>query len=221
MHRLFLAGLMLAGCAAVVTPAQAQIGFAAGAHAGTLGPGLEVVTGILPSLNVRVIGNYLPYSISSEVNDLDVAVAYDADLQLLSFGALADWFPFGNQIRATAGLVYNRNNAAATIRPIEDYEMNGRVFGPERIGDLNAEVDYKWAVAPYLGVGLGNPLTRRVSFVMDLGVMYTSAPAVQMSGNGMIAPTAKQAPSLEEGVSSFQWWPVLNLGVNVNLTGRR
>jgi hypothetical protein len=221
MSRLILAGLMLVAGAAMATPARAQKGLAAGAHAGTLGPGLEVVTGVLPSLNVRVIGNYLPYSISAEVNDLDVAVAYDADLQLLSFGALADWFPFANQIRATAGLVYNRNNAAATIRPIEDYEMNGRVFAPDRVGDLSAEVDYKSSIAPYLGVGLGNPLTRRVSFVLDLGVMYTSAPAVRMSGNGMIAPTAQQAPELEEGVSSFQWWPVLNLGFNVNLTGRR
>ena len=37
----------------------------------------------------------------------------------------------------------------------------------------------------------------------------------------MIAPTAQQAPTLEEGFSSFQWWPVLNVGFNVNLSARQ
>ena len=221
MRRLSYIGLIIICASAMAAPAHAQRGVALGAHAGTLGPGLELVTGVLPSLNVRVVGNYLPYSTSAEISDLDVAVQYDADLQLLSFGALADWFPFHNQVRATAGLVYNRNNVSATVTPIEAYEMNGRSFAPERIGDLSATLDYGSSIAPYLGIGLGNPLTRRVSFVMDLGALYTNAPAVSMSGNGMIAPTAQQAPTFEDGFSSFKWWPVLNVGFNVNLTARQ
>lgn len=219
MLRSFLPVLALL-CMATAAPARAQQGIAVGLHAGTLGPGLEITSSVVPALNVRVVGNYLPFSTSSELSDLDVAVMYDADLQLLSFGALADWFPFENQFRTTAGLLYNRNGVSATITPIESYEMNGRTFAPERIGELSAEMDYASSIAPYVGIGFGNPVGRRVALAVDLGVLYTNSPAVRMQGNGMIAPTAKQAPDLEEGFSSFQWWPVLNVGFNVNLSGR-
>ena len=220
MPRSFFAILVALCVMSIAVPARAQKGLAVGLHAGTLGPGLELTTGVTSSLNVRVIGNYLPYTMSAELPDMDVAVTYDADLQLLSVGALADWYPFSNQVRATAGLLYNNNRAKATIIPIESYEMNGRTFAPERIGQLDAEVKHGSSIAPYLGLGFGNPISRRVAFALDLGVVYTSAPTVHMHGDGMIAPTAKQAPDLESGFSSFRWWPVVNIGFNVNFIGR-
>lgn len=198
-------------------PANAQVGVAIGPRIGTLGPGLELAANVMPALNVRVMGNYLPYTLTDELTGLDVRVKYDADLQLMSFGALADWFPFQNQFRVSGGLLYNNTGVNAVITPLEAYELSGKEFAPERIGTLSAEVDYKSSIAPYVGFGLGNALVRRVALMVDLGAVYMSSPRVTMTGTGMIAPTADQAPDLEEGLSTFQWWPVVSIGFNVGL----
>ena len=117
-------------------------------------------------------------------------------------------------IAVANGLAWDEALVAVTLAPAQMYGVG------DRIGSLEATVDYKSALAPYLGVGFGNALSHRIGFALDLGVLYTNSPAVSMSGNGMIAPTAKQAPDLEEGFSTFRWWPVLNLGFNVNFARR-
>lgn len=217
MRRFIRLSLVL--CLAAVlcsTSAHAQrVGI--GARVGTLGPGLEVTANLVPSLNLRVGANYFTYSRTDRLEDLEVAVEYDADLTLNSVRALLDWHPFGNQFRLTAGGFYNRNRISAVARPVESYTIKQKTFEPEKIGSLTTDVKLGSAIAPYAGLGVGNAVSKRIGFAFDLGVLYTNSPAVSMQGEGLISPTARQASDLEEGFSEFSIYPLLSLGLSIRI----
>jgi hypothetical protein len=184
---------------------------------GTLGPGLEVTANLVPGINLRLGANYFTYSRTDRLDDLEVAVEYDADLTLNSIQVLVDWHPLGNQFRLSGGAVYNNNHISAIARPVESYTIRGKTFAPEKIGSLTADFDHGSKINPYMGVGIGNAVSKRVAVAFDLGVLYTNSPGVSMEGEGMISPTARQAGDLEEGFSGFSFYPLLSLGISVGI----
>src|SRR5690625_28949 len=206
-------GLMLLTGA---TQAQAQT-FSIGARAGTLGPGVEISTQVFPYLNVRAGANYLAYARNIEVSDLEVTVDADSRLQLSSGSLLVDYLPFSKVLRLSGGLVYNNNNITSVVMPTESYTIEGKTFSPERIGSIDAKIRHGNRLQPYLGLGLGNPSTGRITPTLDLGFLYTDAPSLSMHGHGMIAPTAGQAADLEAAFYSFKWYPVVAVGFSVRI----
>jgi len=189
-----------------------QIGF--GFQAGTLGPGIIAGMSITPKLTVRAGFNYLPFSLSDETDEFDIAIAYDADATLSSASVLADFHPFSSSFRLTGGVLLNMTEANATILPTEPYELDAnKTFSVDRVGSLSAKVGYQSSIAPYLGLGFGRVIRQGLGFNVDLGVLYTGAPKIEMSGSGLIAPTALQAERLQEGVKSFQFYPVFSIGL--------
>lgn len=207
--------LLLTGIVAPEKVEAQHIGV--GARAGTLGPGLEVTVGVAPGLNLRAGANYFSYAHSDIMRDMEVDIRYNAELLLSSYRLLLDWHPFHNFLRLSAGIIYNNNGIQVAVTPVDSYTIQGKTFPPEKIGTLSAEIDYQSKINPYVGLGIGNAVSNRIGIAIDLGVLYTGSPAVAMEGTGMIAPTAQQAPDLEEGFSSFKFYPLLSLGLTVGI----
>lgn len=187
-------------------------GISIAARAGTLGPGAEVVTSLDPHFNVRMGANYLAYSRQDYITDFDVAVDVTSDLRLTSFSLIADVLPFERILRMSLGLVYNHNQISSVAVAAEPYTIEGKTFSAERIGTLEGSMTHRRPFQPYMGLGLGNPLRGRATLLLDVGMLYTDAPQLQMQGTGMIAPTAEQAPDLEAAMYSFRWYPVAAVG---------
>ncbi|HET6566328.1 MAG TPA: hypothetical protein VFG50_00075 [Rhodothermales bacterium] len=189
------------------------------ARIGTLGPSLELTHGILPQLNVRAGVSYLPYGrediLLEDVGDIDLYL--DAHARLVTLQALLDFYPLRNALRVTGGLVYNGTNVKGKLRPAEAYMLEGHTFAPEKIGSLEATVAYGSKISPYLGLGIGGSARSRVGVTFDIGALYTNSPSVEMAGTGMIAPTAAQAPSIEAGLQSFKFYPVVSLGITLRV----
>jgi hypothetical protein len=103
--------------------------------------------------------------------------------------------------------------------PNESYEVDGRVYEPERLGSLNAMIEYPNKLAPYIGVGFGNAIGdgSKLKLNMQIGAMYTGAPELRMTGTGMIAPTADNQPSFQKGLNEFNWYPMFNIGLSYRL----
>ncbi len=205
------------GLALIAPSAQAQFGFAL--RASTLGLGGDVSYPVSPKLNVRLGGSYVNYSQSQVIDKEDFSVQYDADGHAGSGQMLADFFPMGNMLRLTGGIVLNLTEANAKVFSVKPYTLNAgqpdeKTFTPERMGSLSAKVGYHNLVAPYVGLGLGNPTRGGFGFEIELGAMYAGKPKIQMEGTGLIGPTANQAPELERGVESFRFFPMLSLGIS-------
>lgn len=195
---------------------------ALGINAGTTGFGGEVTTNITKKFNGRIGFNFFNNSQTGSIDDEDPGLDYNGDLSMGSFSALVDFFPANRGFRLTAGVYYHNFEISGGAIPNENYVMNeGRdnekVFSPDRLGSLSAELTYPNALMPYFGVGFGNAVAKAgipVKVNMSLGLMYSGAPELTLNGTGMIAPTADQAPNIQQGLNEFNWFPVFTLGLS-------
>lgn len=220
MNRCVMVLMLLCSTGWFASEVQGQ-GISLGARVGTQGPGVEVAKAITPTVNARVAANYLPFKTEGifEPDDAELNVNYEADARLLFVGALVDYFPMGRLFRLTGGLTYNGTEVDGFGGTSEAYTVDNRTFTPEDIGTLTVSYDYKSKIAPYLGLGIGNPVGvgKRLGFLVDLGLLWTRAPHVQLEGTGMIGPTAEQQPIVQDAFDGIQLYPVLSLGFSYQL----
>lgn len=196
---------------------QAQ-GLAASVRAGTPGIGADLTLPLSSALNVRAGGTYFAYG-TDGTQDLDgTMVGWEGDSDILFLSALADWHPFGNTFRLTGGVVYNGLEVTGSFKPEENVEAGGTVYTPAEIGRVDAVVDYDRTVAPYLGIGVGNPIIGgRVGMLFDIGVIHQGSPNVNLDASEMLTPTEGEAAQIEENISWAQWYPVVSIGVSTRL----
>jgi len=188
---------------------------AVGVKAGTLGPGIDVSFGVINMLSVRVGGTYLPVSFTETIDDEDVTVEFTADNVIGAASALLDFHPFGGMFRLTGGFFYNMIEIDGSGRPLESYFMEDKEFTPDRLGSLSVNASYENTISPYLGLGFGNAIGgSRLTFMVDLGMLYAGSPVIDMTGTGMIRGTADFDTILNEGIESFQWYPNISMGLS-------
>lgn len=213
--RLLIAVAFLYSLAAPPEVSAQRIG--ASLRAGTGGIGVGLGTQITPTLNGRLDVSYFTYSAEgTEIRD-DVSVDWNGEGNLLFISALADWHPFKNSFRLSGGAMYNGLEGSGSAVPADDMEVGSNTYSPQEVGSLDVDISFGSKIAPYLGLGFGNSVTRRLGFLFDLGVIYAGSPDVDVRATGMLTPTESEAPQLEQNLEWVQWYPILSLGFNVRL----
>lgn len=231
MHRLsnsppslsqFLYGIAIAlfvGLAALFAPGPLQAQqVAAVVRGGSTGIGGDVIVGVSEHASVRTGATFFQNNQTTTETFETLDVDLDVTVKLFSFSAILDYFPWTRKgFHLSAGAVYNGNVIDATATPQGSYTVGSRTYSPDDIGRLDGEVSFS-PLAPYVGVGFGNPLLgRRLGLTLDIGTFYHNAPKVTLNGSGMIEPTADQAPQLEKDLDSFRFFPVLSVGLAFRL----
>ncbi|RVU84407.1 hypothetical protein EOL70_13060 [Leucothrix sargassi] len=194
------------------------------AKVGTLGGGLEYIHALSPKFAIGVGINGL--SLSGEVEDTDVT--YDADLDMQNISLLADYHPFANGFRISAGAYSNSNEFVLTATPNEnnEYEINGNTYRTdETIESLGGAIDFD-SISPYIGIGWGHkPMSGKGwGFDADLGVLFQGSPNVALSVT-CVNPDSAACTELEDDVEAeemqlmedseeFDVYPVLSIGVS-------
>ncbi len=87
-----------------------------------------------------------------------------------------------------------------------DWENDiGTLSGSVKIDDL----------APYVGIGWGNPLTgdQRWGFTCDFGVAFAGSPDVALSATGMVASAdlERERRDIEDELEDFKFYPVISI----------
>ncbi len=221
MKRTFLLLLIVFVVGPVLAQSQftaKRQGLAIAVKAGTMGPGVEIALPIGRKLVIRAGGSAISASESRTETEDDLSVRLDADVTWGGFSGLIDFHPFANGFRLTGGAYVDNREVTAYGTPVSTYDLDGKIFQPERLGSLSATFKYDQAVSPYLGFGYGD-MTRgsRVGFLFDAGVIYAGKPTFEMVGTGMIAQTANWATTMEEGLKTFTWMPVISLGLSFRI----
>jgi hypothetical protein len=183
------------------------------AKLGTLGLGVESTFGLTEHFNARLGLNKYDFDRSESISDIN----YDLNLEWQSISVLADWHPFGNAFRFTAGLMSNSNevNGTSTGTNID--------IGSTTYSDIgvDAKLDFD-STAPYLGVGWGNALMadRGWGFNVDLGIMYQGSGNVTLTPTGvgatLVSPSdiALEEQRFENDIKNFKYYPVVSFGVS-------
>ena len=97
--------------------------------------------------------------------------------------------------------------------PLARLSLTGKL-SVEVVGE---DVGYYNRVAPYLALGLGNPLRGRAGLEFEVGALYAGQPKMKMTATeeSLLSPTAaEQGPKLEEGFKSFRFYPVVSVGLS-------
>ena len=205
----------------------AQSSFAApgdaalGLKVGTLGAGVELTLEAVENVNLRLGANYFKLSRQINVEDND----YDMDLKLNSYTAFADWFITDSAFRITAGAFVNENGLTGTSLPSNTYDIGDNTYTSADVGTLTAKVDFT-SVAPYVGVGWGNPLADDSdwSFMVDLGVVFAGKPRLDITSTGGLLSNdpnlqadiaqAEQDFKDTDEIKYLRYYPVISVGLN-------
>lgn len=188
-------------------------------NGGTMGSGINALVNLTPEIDIQAGIGYMPYTLEGTMDQQSVDVNYTADIKIMMGHMLANWYPLDNWFHLNGGLVYNGNNMVANIEPAESYTMDDKTFEPDKLGNLDAELNYGSKIAPYLGLGFGKPFRpgKIIGFMMQIGTIYTNSPAFEMSGKGMIGPSASQDQDIENSLQEFKWYPVFSIGLSLTL----
>lgn len=185
--------------------------YAIAAKGSTLGYGGEFTTGVTTNVNARIGFNMLDYDFDDrEMDDVE----YDLGLEFRSYTALIDWYAFSDSFRISGGIISMDHEINLDARPTANVDVGDNTYTPAEIGTISGSVEVD-GVAPYVGIGWGNPLThsRRWGFTCDFGVAFTSSPDVSLSANGPAAglagDLAKESAEIEDELDSFKIYPVI------------
>ena len=187
--------------------------YAISAKGSTLGLGGEFTTAIKSDINARVGYNMLDVDIDdADVEDVDFDLGFDFS----SFTALADWYIFNGSFRLSGGVVSLDHEIDLDARPNESIEIGDVTYTPAEVGTLYGSVEVD-DVAPYVGIGWGNPLTssRRWGFTCDFGVIFSDTPDVTLYAEGGTEPAGfqaeleKQRQDVEDFFEDLKIYPVV------------
>lgn len=213
----------IAACFLLIVPSVGAE-TAVGVRAGTPGAGVELTLGLASRLDLRLAVAGWDQDLSVTTDD----VRYDGTLELRHALALLDWHPADGAFRLTAGVALNEDRLEATA-PVADLiadEVPDLPPGLE-LGTLRGEAEGE-RVAPYLGLGWGDPLggDGGWSFGLDLGVILLGSPEVTLELDTTLpidqvpglrelvdAAIAEEEAELEDEIGDYDLLPVISLSV--------
>ena len=187
--------------------------FAVSGTGGTLGLGGEFTAGIADNVKARVGMSTFDYDMDEEFDDVE----YELGLGLNSVSALVDWHVFQDSFHLTGGFISLDNDIDLDATPTEDVEIGDRTYTPAEVGIISGSVDID-GMAPYVGIGWGNPLTnnKRWGFTFDLGIAFADSPDVSLSATGLAATLAadleKERKEIEDDLEVVEFYPVIYMG---------
>jgi len=208
---LLLILLVLLSCGAGCTDSGR---FAVSGKTGTLGLGGEFTTAVTPKINARIGINTLDLDLEDELDDIE----YDIGLDFSSFSALLDWHIFDSPFRISGGVLSMNHNLDLYASATGEQEIGGFTYDWSEIGTLSGSVEID-NVAPYVGIGWGNPLTgdQSLGFTCDFGVAFAGSPDVALSATGMASDPVFQANlererrDIEDELEDFKFYPVISI----------
>jgi hypothetical protein len=198
-----------------------HLGFRIAPRVSTLGGGLEVAKGLTPWFGLRGGVNYFTWSYDGTESDIE----YDLELELKSFGMFADFHPFKQAFRISAGFLINGNEVIGRgkLNSGSSFDIGDNSYTSSDIKSLGFDLSYN-TFAPYLGIGFDTTFgdDDRWGFVFDLGILFSGAAEASFSYdttltgselNTLKSNVDKEKKDIQESLDDFEFWPVVSTGL--------
>ena len=204
------------------TPAQAQ-GFAIAGQVGTTGLGGGVVVGVMPKINIRAMYGIVPSGLSVEVDLVNFELDFPSFLL-----TTVDLYPFGALHVSVGGLLITKGGDLNVVGTFDGISVD--FAGTSYSGTIDDRLLGTFSLKsfqPYLGIGIGNPLGKRISINFDAGVGFGDRPTVELTAEGPLSTDPVTGPvflaDLEQQEDEFEasipdylrYYPVLSVSVSI------
>jgi len=187
-------------------------------HVGTMGVGADFAVLLNPNVSLRAGANYIPFDLNIESSGIDFGFSFPTP----QFLGLIDLSP-GGAFRLSAGAMFAPNDFELTAPVDVSIDIGNGTYTPSEITSLTGVIATN-DVAPYVGIGIGNPARSKIGFFLDLGVAFHGTPAVRLVASGPLVSDlgfqqdlAIEQNDVEADLDWFKIYPVLSLGVSFGL----
>jgi len=211
----FFVAMSVANAAYAADEPVAPPKFVVGATVGSMGAGPEISYRPFKKLGVRANATFFNFSHQVDGDD----ITYDGKLDLSSYGATVDFYPFSGHFRLSGGLRANKNKIALSATPTRSVDVGGTIYTPAQIGTLSGSVTTA-SVAPIATLGWGGALTKGLSFGFDIGVLFQGAPRINdlaISSTSVVkvsrADILDEETKINNEVKKFDMYPVAQFSV--------
>jgi hypothetical protein len=189
---------------------------------GTTGYGADFDVGFTPLLGVRL--GYSGFNYHRTIDNTDVS--YDGTLKISNASGVLDWYPFAGGFHLSAGGVGGGLTIDLVGQPTGgSYTFNNDTYTAAQVGSAIGRVKFGNSLAPYVGLGWGNPTSAgHLHVLFDIGAIYGGTPSVSLDvqcGSAASAQVCSQLQTdvvaerqkLTSDVTLAKWYPVVNLGL--------
>jgi hypothetical protein len=161
----------------------------------------------------------VPAEVGIEIDDIN----WDFDFP--TFGrALLDFYPTSGSFHLTGGgfWVSDGGDFGVTGTIDGETEFGGTPYTPAQVGELRGAFNVK-GFQPYLGIGFGNPVSRKIGLNIDLGVGFGDVPTVSVTATGTMANDPgflsdldAEIADIEDDIPEFlKYYPVLSISLSI------
>ncbi|MGB8699622.1 MAG: hypothetical protein WCD18_09425 [Thermosynechococcaceae cyanobacterium] len=139
---------------------------------------MEVTKSVVPHLNARISANLFNFDLTNQYREIE----YNGKGKLLNIGFIGDMYPWkksGFHLSVGAMLSNNRLDGDAKLTG-DKIEIGGDKYDVNDFASVKANVNYPGHIAPYIGLGWGNPVAfnKNLSININAGVVFPGAPQV-------------------------------------------
>jgi len=195
-------------------------GWAAGVRVSTLGPGIEGIKSINANWNARLGVSLLPFQIDRHTTISNLGLDVTTQNRVGGINLQGDFF-YKPWFYFTGGVLLDLVQSKVTMNLTDTVQYGDISIYPDQVGTLNARVRPGCMVAPFLGIGLGNPMpvNRKWSFNAELGVIYHGKPDFTMDAEGMLNPSASahNEKALENTFGGYRFYPLFSMQLNYRI----
>lgn len=213
---------LMTATAAAGQPESERTKFAVGGTIGLSGIGVETTVDLSDSWNLRAGIDGIAGSLEEiKLDD----VKYDTDFQGVSGSVFADLYPWKKSFRLSFGAIVSGGRADLEVSAENDeLKIGDNVYPADQVLFLGGRTTGS-GIAPYFGVGWGNPVGRRKRWTItcDLGLTYR--PSTHLILLGELDPSADEdmearfredlrleRERLEDDLNDWRWFPVARVG---------
>ncbi len=205
---------------AVAPASLAAQGVGIAIHGGTLGIGADLA--VSPSSRIALRGgvNFIPIDIDVTYSGTPITI----DPPSPQYSAFLDLFLIGG-LRITGGALFSPDDVSLSGNFPGSIEIGNTTYSLSEIGTLTGIIRND-DVAPYVGIGWGNPAGSRFGFFLDLGIAFQGKPTVLLAANGTAVSTIPQFAAdleqerqdFEDSIDLFRYYPVASIGFSIGLS---
>ncbi len=199
---------------------QAQ-NLAIAGQVGTTGVGGGIILGVVPRINLRAMFGGIPQQPTFDIDDID----FELDLPSFLLSTV-DLYVVGGLHLSAGGLLITNDGDVAVEGTFEGRSV---VIGTTTFsGGTNDRFSGTFSLKgfqPYLGIGIGNPIGKRIGINFDAGVGFGDKPTVALTASGPLAdaPGSTLESELQQEVADIEadipdllrYYPVLSLSVSI------
>ena len=211
-----LCAMILLAVAPAVMTAQ---GVGIAIHAGTLGIGADLAVSPTSRIAIRGGANFIPIDIDVTYSGTPITI----DPPSPQYTAFLDLFIVGG-LRITGGAVFSPDDVVLSGNFTGSIDIGNTTYSLADVGKLTGTIVTD-NVAPYVGIGWGNPAGSRFGFFLDLGIALQGKPSVMLAADGLASTLAlfqadleRERQDFEDSIDLFRYYPVASIGFSIGLS---